>query len=178
MIPTRADRCSYVLYSIQSRERVGNTGDKGAIAQQNGTKDAFIESRDRSDMEPAFEKKHWIPSLEVQLQENSWQESSINLWMISLEQVETKWNNAFKPDSEKISQVGSEDWDDVTFTRQRMHATQDSPNERYIEFSQGKAIDELEEIPVERNTKEDLICTPAMRTMYRSLPGQINWATE
>ena len=30
-------------------------------------------------------------------------------------------------------------------------------------------------IPVERNTKEDLHCTPSKHTMYRSLLGQINW---
>ena len=28
---------------------------------------------------------------------------------------------------------------------------------------------------MERNTKEDLHCTPSMHTMYRSLVGQINW---
>ena len=44
-----------------------------------------------------------------------------------------------------------------------------------IEVSQETAIEELEEIPVGRNTKEDLHCTPAMRTRYRSLLGQINW---
>ena len=43
-----------------------------------------------------------------------------------------------------------------------------------IEVSQEKAIGELEEIPVERNTKEDLYCTPAMHTRYRSLLRQIN----
>ena len=36
-------------------------------------------------------------------------------------------------------------------------------------------IEELEEIPVEMNTKEDLHCPPAMHTTYRSLLGQINW---
>ena len=41
----------------------------------------------------------------------------------------------------KDFQVGSEDWNDVAFTRQ---------------------IDELEEILVERNTREDLRCTPSM----------------
>ena len=35
-----------------------------------------------------------------------------------------------------------------------------------IEVSQEKAIEELEEIPVERNTK-DLHCTLAMHTRYR-----------
>ena len=44
-----------------------------------------------------------------------------------------------------------------------------------IVISQAKTIEELEEIPVERNTKEDLHCTPAMHTRYSSLLGQMNW---
>ena len=55
----------------------------------------------------------------------------------------------------KHFQVRSEDWNDVTFTGQRIRWTQDSPNGPYIDVSQCKAIDELHEIPVERNTKED-----------------------
>ena len=49
---------------------------------------------------------------------------------------------------------------------------------RTLKISQEKATEELEEIPAERNTKEDLQCTPAMHTMhtmYRSLLGQRNW---
>ena len=75
----------------------------------------------------------------------------------------------------KDFQVGSEDWNDVAFTGQRIRWTQDSQNGPCIEVSQDKAIDELEEIPVERNTKEDLHRTPSMHAMYRSLLGQINW---
>ena len=71
--------------------------------------------------------------------------------------------------------VGSEDWNDVSFTRQRTRWTQDSQNGPYIEISQNKAIDELEEILVERNTKEDLHCTPSMHTMHRSPLRQRNW---
>ena len=73
------------------------------------------------------------------------------------------------------NQVGSEDLNDVAYTGLRIQWTQDSPNGPYIEVSQSKAIDELEEIPVERNTKEDLHRTPSMHKMYRSLLGQINW---
>ena len=51
----------------------------------------------------------------------------------------------------------------------------DSQSGPCIKVSQGKAIEELEGIQVERNTKEDLHCTPAMHTRYRSLLGQINW---
>ena len=75
----------------------------------------------------------------------------------------------------KDFQVGSEDWNDVTFTRQRIRWTKNSQSGRCIEVSQQKAIDELEEISVERNTKEHFHCTPAMHTRYRSLLGQINW---
>ena len=62
----------------------------------------------------------------------------------------------------KYFQVGSEVWNDVAFTGQRIRWTQDSQNGPYIEVSQDTAIDELEEITVERNTKEDLHCTPSM----------------
>ena len=75
----------------------------------------------------------------------------------------------------KDFQVGSEDWNDMTFTGQRIRWINDSQSGSYIDVSQQKAIDELEEIPIERNTKEDLHCTPAMQTRYRSLLGQINW---
>ena len=75
----------------------------------------------------------------------------------------------------KDFQVGSEDWNDVTFKGQRIRWTKDPQSRSYIEVSQEKDIEELEQIPKERNTKEDLHCTLAMHTMYRSLVGQINW---
>ena len=74
----------------------------------------------------------------------------------------------------KDFQVVSEDWNDVVFAGQRIRWTQDSQNGSYIEVSQDKAINELEEIPVERNTKENLHCTLSMHTMYRSPLGQVN----
>ena len=75
----------------------------------------------------------------------------------------------------KDFQVGSEDWNDVTFTGQRIRWTTDPQSGSCIEVGPQKAIDELEEIPAERNTKDDLHCTPAMHTRYRSPLGQINW---
>ena len=43
-----------------------------------------------------------------------------------------------------------------------------------IKVSQERPTEELEEIPVGKNSKEDLHCTPTMHTKYRSLLGQIN----
>ena len=40
----------------------------------------------------------------------------------------------------KDFQVGSEDWNDEAFTRQRTRLTQDSQNGPYIEVSQNKAM--------------------------------------
>ena len=94
MIPTRADRCCYVLYSIQSRERAREHWGQRAVAQQNDTKDAFTKSSEQSEVEAAFETT-LDPIAGSPATGNPWQESSIYLWMISLEQVETKWNNAF-----------------------------------------------------------------------------------
>ena len=98
-----------------------------------------------------------------------------SLWVIFLEQVETKWNNVLWSDLEFFFQVRSEDWNDAAFTGQRIRWTQDSPNGPCIEVNQDWAIDELEEIRVEWNTEEELHCTPSMHTVYRSQPGQINW---
>ena len=73
----------------------------------------------------------------------------------------------------KDFQVGSEDCNDVVFTGQKIRWTRDSTNGPYIEVSEDKAIDELEEIPVERNTKEDLQCTLAMHNMQQPTGTEI-----
>ena len=72
----------------------------------------------------------------------------------------------------KDVQVGSEDWNAVLFTGQGIRWMNDRHFGPSIEVSQERAIEELDEIPVEKNTKEDLHCTPAMHTRYRSLLGQ------
>ena len=75
----------------------------------------------------------------------------------------------------KDFQVGSEDWNEVLFTGQRIRCMKDPQLGTRIEVSQERTIEELEKIPVEKNTKEDLHCTPSMHTRYRSLLVQINW---
>ena len=60
VVPTRADRCCYVLYSTQSRERAWEHWEQRTIAQQYGTENVLTELRERSQMDAAFEKS-WIP---------------------------------------------------------------------------------------------------------------------
>ena len=61
----------------------------------------------------------------------------------------------------KDFQVGSEDWNYVTFTGQRSRWTQHSQNGPYIEVNQTKATDELEEIPVAIALLQWTQCTEA-----------------
>ena len=59
----------------------------------------------------------------------------------------------------KDFQVGSEDWNEVLFTKRRFHWEKDPQLRPSIEVTQEKAIEELEEIMVEKSTKEDLYYT-------------------
>ena len=54
MVPTRADRCCYVLYSLEWRKQTWEHWIQGTIAWQTGTKETFTDSREH--MEAAFEK--------------------------------------------------------------------------------------------------------------------------
>ena len=112
---------------------------------------------------------HWI-TWSIANGNCKWKKSWISFWN------RRKRNRTTRPDqTSKIIQSWFRrlEWCDLHKTENSLDTR--SQNGLYIEVSQDKAIDELEEIPVERNTKEDLHCTPSMHTMYRSLLGQINW---
>ena len=159
----------YVLYSTQSRERAWVHWGQGVIAQQSGTKDAFTHSRKQSEMRKTLEPMAGSSATGKSVA------GIIHLCVDDLfgtggNEMEQRVLTRLRKDFE----FGLEDWNDVAFTGQRIRWTQDSPSGPYIEVSQSKAIDDLEVIPVERNTKEDLHCTSSMHTMYRSFLGQIN----
>ena len=128
MVPTRADRCCYLLYFWEHRI-------EGAIAQQNGTKDAFTDSREQSEMEAAFEKT--LDPIAGSPAAGKSVATIINLFVDDLfgtrgNEMEQRVLTRLRKDF----QVGSEDWNDVAFTGQRIRWTQDSQNGPYIEVSQ------------------------------------------
>ena len=147
---------------------------QGVIAQQSTIKETFTDSREQSEMEAAFEQT--LDPLAGSSAAGKSVAGIINLFVDDLfgtggkemqQRVLTRHGTYF--------QVGSQDWNDVAFAGQRIRWTQDPQNGPYVEVSQDNAIDELEQIPVERNTIEDLHCTPSLHTIYRSLLGQKNW---
>ena len=175
MVPARAHRCCYVLYSTESRERAWEHWKQRTIAQQHGTGDVLTELRERSQMDAAFEKK----TLDPRAGSPATRKSVAGILNLFVDDVfgtgGTEMEQRVLTRLRKYFQVGSEDWNDVTFTRQRIRWIKNPQTGPYIEVSPEKAIEELEEIPVERSTKEDIQCTPAMHTRYRSLLGQKNW---
>ena len=82
----------------------------------------------------------WIPLQEVQLQENPWQKLSIFLQMIFFGTGGTEMEQRVPARLRKNFQVGSEDWNDVTFTGQRIRWTKDSQSGSCIEVSKQKAL--------------------------------------
>ena len=95
MVPTRADRCCVTCCILHSRlSRLGNTGYKGPSHSRAAQKTPSLNHVSDQKWELHL-KKRWISELEVELEENPWQVSTIFLWMIFLEQVDTKWNNVF-----------------------------------------------------------------------------------
>ena len=56
MVPTRAERYSYVLCSTQSRERTWEPWMQWTIAQWHGTSNVLTELLERTEMDAALEK--------------------------------------------------------------------------------------------------------------------------
>ena len=73
---------------------------------------------------------------------------------------ETEMEQRVLPRLRKDFRWCSEDRNDVTFTRQRIRWKKDLQSGSCIEVRRERPK-ELEEIPAERNTKENLYCTPA-----------------
>ena len=88
-------------------------------------------------------RKCWISLQEAQLQENPWQGSLIYLWMIFFGTDGKEMEQRVLTRLRKDFHVGSEDWNDVTFTRQRIRWAEDPQTGSHIEVSQEKAIEEL-----------------------------------
>ena len=124
-----------------------------AVAQQNGTKDAFTESREQSEVEAAFEKT--LDAIAGSPATGKSVAGIINLFVDNLFGTggnEMEQRVLTRP--RKDFQVGSKDWSDVDIKFAGHKIPQNGP---YIEVSQNKATDELEEIAVERNTRKTSI---------------------
>ena len=137
MVPTRADRCCYVLYSLQSREQAWEHWIQGAIAQQNGIKETFIDSREQSETEAAFEKT--LDPIAGSPAGGKSVAGIINLFVYDLfrtggkemeQRVLTRLTTYF--------QVGSEDWNDEAYFGTKKVRWREGFPKRAVHWSQSK----------------------------------------
>ena len=69
--------------------------------------------------------------------------------------------------------VGSEDKNDIMFVGQRIKWKNHDKFGNYVSCDQKLAVDQLEEIKVEKHMKDNDPCSPSMHTAYRSVLGQL-----
>ena len=155
---------------MNSRERTWNQGDYSQCKNKNNIS---IEPRERIEADDAYDRMQvpiaGSPATEKHVA------GIINLFVDDLFGTGgTEMERRVVARLKKDFQVGSEDWNGVTHAGLGIRWINDSQSGSCIEVGQQNAVDELEEILVERNTKENLHCTLAMHTMYRSLLGQIS----
>ena len=160
-----ADRCCYVLHSSVQEPKQ---------REQASRERAHEQSLDPKDLEKAMEYLtdpiHGSPShgkvvvgvlcLHVD-----------DLFMAGNKEFHQRVVECLKRDF----QVGSEDINDIMFTGQRIRWTNKGQTGANIRVDQDLCIDELQEIPIEKNLTDTMACSPQHHTAFRSVLGQINW---
>ena len=117
MVPTRADRCCYVLYSVQSRERTKNS------TQWRDTCDISTKPRVRTEADAAFQKM--LDPVAGSPATGKSVAGIINCscrWFFGTGGTEMEQRVS---DRLKDVQVGSEEWKDVLFKGHRIRGMKD-----------------------------------------------------
>ena len=71
--------------------------------------------------------------------------------------------------------IGSEDKNSIEFVGQRIRWIDKGTKTQHICVDQSKAIEALAEMDIEKGLRDELPCSPQQHTLYRSVLGQINW---
>ena len=167
-------RGSWPMLLLCSAQTCNPNWNRRCSTHVNSTIDISLKSRARSEGDAAFESM--LDPVEGSPATDKSVAGIMNLFVDDLFGTGgTEMEQRVVARLKKDFQVGSEDCNDVLFTRQSIRCTTDPQLGPSIEVNQEWATEDLEEIPVEKNIKEDLHCTPAMHANSRSLLGQINW---
>ena len=131
MVPTGADRCCYVLYSIQPRERTWNQNNS---TQWHDSSNISAKPRVRTEADAAFEKI--MDPIAGSPATGKSVAGITNLFVDDLfgtggNEMEQRVLARLRKDF----QVGSEDWNDVLFTGQRTRWMEDPQSGSCIEVS-------------------------------------------
>ena len=167
MIPTRADRCTYVLYADNTTDKRKSEGSQSRESKAQGKPrkrriDVIV---DDDILEYLLDPVSGSPA-EGRKVEGAVALHVDDLFMTGTPEFEKRVLQRIRKDY----QIGSEDKDDIVFTGQRVrwHGS-------VLTVDQDKAIEELAEIQTPKGLKDETLCTASQHTEYRSLLGSLNW---
>ena len=161
LIPTRADRCTYILYEDKPKSRIPATAGKSSKTDTTTIEQAIEHLLDPVSQNNAQGRKpHGFICLHVD-----------DLFMGGDKVFEDKILASIRKDFN----VGSEDKNDIMFVGQRIKWKTHDKFGPYISADQKLAVDAVEEIKFEKSLKDNIACTPQLHTAYRSVLGQLNW---
>ena len=158
LVPTRADRCTYILYGDK---KISSNAIKKNPQQDLNLEDALELLMNASVRNNSQGRK---PEGFICLHVD-------DLYMAGSPEFEKGVLSKIRKDFN----VGSEDKNDFMFVGQRIKwQKHDKPGD-FISCDQKLAVDQLEEIKVDKQMKDNVPCSPSMHTAYRSVLGQLNW---
>ena len=161
LVPTRADRCTYILYEDKPKSRIPATAVKSSKTDPTTIEQAIEHLLDPVSQNNAQGRKpHGFICLHVD-----------DLFMGGDKVFEDKILASIRKDFN----VGSEDKNDIMFVGQRIKWKTHDKFGPCISADQKLAVDAVEEIKFEKSLKDNIACTPQLHTAYRSVLGQLNW---
>ena len=183
MIPTRADRCTYVLYSNETKH-VHFTKEQVSQPERITIKGEEIQPQDPQMLREYVNLASWSEDSEKMLEylldpitgspaRNKKVEGVLCLHVDDLFYAGSQvFESMIVKNLSRDYQIGSRDQDDITFTGQHVYWDWEK---KCIIVDQSKAIEELEEAIIPRGTKDTDACNPQQHTLFRSILGGLNW---
>ena len=183
LVPTRADRCTYVLYHDNVKSNV-----KGPKSPTRPDLKVFAPKNVMQTLDDAVEYL-----MDPVTGSNCQGRKVAGIVCLHVDDLFMAGNSFFQErvmgSLRKDFQVGSEDKNDIMFVGQRIRwigkdasasATKNTKvsahvDKSYIRVDQKVQIDELEEVKFDKSLKDNVELTPVLHTSYRSVLGQINW---
>ena len=163
LVPTRADRCTYILY-----------GDKMSSKDTSLSKSFRKTSTSNDPVQDAIDML-----LDPVAQNNAQGRRPHGFICLHVDDFFMAGDKVFADkvlaSIRKDFNVGSEDKNDIMFVGQRIKWKTHDKQGPYISCDQKLAVDAVEEIKFDKHLKDNIACNPQMHTAYRSVLGQLNW---
>ena len=167
LVPTRADRCCYVLYHEKTKPGATTLPD---VKHKSSSIDTIASAIDY-----LTDPVNGSPSVG---------RSTSGVVCLHVDDLFMTGDSEFQ---RRVYQrlikeydIGSEDKNDVEFVGQRVRWVtpkpgSPGPKEPYISVDQHKKIEELAELKFDKSLRQDVVVDSALHTSFRSVLGQINW---